>query len=228
MADDSIPSIILTKKECPFCDKAYESFQKERIHVFQKHAKKIQLGAKNDRAAGTFPHTETNLKKFAYTRIIIPLGRPSCVKTFKEKSELAAHDNREHLLEPQDRQAAEVSIEDHIIISRTYVNESFSNFIKEVNERYNKNELKLAENLNDIMALASILLVKKNASNLPFLSNVIYNQLKGMLRPNRRGVFNMVQLMEVKDILQQHNNNLVDDDECIDGLRMLPVNLLYY
>lgn len=88
--------ITLYKKECPYCDKLYKSFQKCRLHIFQAHNKQVAPRQRKDHCFDARTYNPNNREKYPDAQI--KYACTSCVDCFGTKEEFAQHVDGMHLV----------------------------------------------------------------------------------------------------------------------------------
>lgn len=61
--------VTLYKKECPYCDKFYKSFQTCRLHIFQAHNKQVASRQTKDHCFDACAYNPKNREKYPDVQI---------------------------------------------------------------------------------------------------------------------------------------------------------------
>ncbi|KAI9026004.1 hypothetical protein CLU79DRAFT_73926 [Phycomyces nitens] len=173
-------TIILLKKECPYCDKLYQSNQKAVNHIVAIHQKKVERLPSGNRNFGVY--SQANVQKYerlGYS-IVVHYGCVSCKETFTEKEELRKHCDLNHVIASQPENGIITAPEDiiklgwifllpdndHLVFQNIDITKGFHEFRHYVKTIIDEPRLLTYEShVQHVLALSSILLLKPCRTN---------------------------------------------------------------
>ncbi|EIE76337.1 hypothetical protein G6F46_005590 [Rhizopus delemar] len=215
-------TVVLTKKECPFCDKTYGSFQKTRQHVCRYHNKEVGPRSANwhsifgDIAVHAYNHKNLNRYKKAGAMIVVKFACISCRNVFDRKSDLAKHVDSVHVIKKTSIEQLSSAGNNWMVQGQDF-SLKFNLFRRMCQEKAAAATMfTIEDSFNELLSLSGVLVLQKrcNYHSLPtqiFPPELLQAMRADMINKCQRNSFDPQLFLRLKRIIQQYVDDEMDE-----------------
>ncbi|RCH80833.1 hypothetical protein CU097_002091 [Rhizopus azygosporus] len=210
--DNSIPApktVVLAKKECPYCDNSYTTFQSARNHIYRTHGKEVERRTKSDQGNAVHVYNKTNIEKYnkARIKILVKFACISCTNVMNTKSELASHVDSIHIVNNPSVQ--QLPTDGHWIMQREDISLKFHHYRSLCIKNSRTTTFTIEDHFNELLSMSGILVLQKRYDYQSLPINIFPPTLLQAMRSNviskyRRDTFNLQISSRLKTIIQQY------------------------
>ncbi|KAI7864669.1 hypothetical protein BDF14DRAFT_1832415 [Spinellus fusiger] len=209
-------TIVLAKKECPYCDKSYTTFQSARSHIYRVHGKVMERRTKSDHGNAVHIYNKTSIEKYnkMCIRTIKKFACISCSNVLDTKSELASHTDSTHVINNQG--VEQLLANGHWIVQGEDISLKFHQYRSLCIKNSISVTVAIDSHFNELLSMSGILVLQKryNYQSLPadlFPPKLLKAIHSKIISKYRRDTFNPQIFSQLKKVIQQFIDEEIEE-----------------